>query len=62
MVSTQSTDTVSNNPYIVEDEFHMVWDFDKEAEGEIHVPHASATPVAPARPGIPLHTHLLNLR
>ena len=55
MVSGQSTDTVTSNPYIVEDEFHVVWDFDKEAEGEIHVPHASSASAAPSRPGIHLN-------
>ena len=51
MVSSQSGDTPANNPYIVEDEFHVVWDFDKEAEGETHVSHTSTVPTAPSKPG-----------
>ncbi len=43
MGSSKSLDTNSVHPYIIEDEFHVSWDFDKEAEGEIHVPHASST-------------------
>ena len=48
VVSSQS-DTLANNPYIVEDEFHVVWDFDKEAEGETHVSHTSAGPSKPGK-------------
>ena len=51
MVSAQSLDASSNNPYIVEDEFHVVWDFDKEAEGETHVSHTATVPSAPSKPG-----------
>ena len=51
MVSSQSGDTPSSNPYIVEDEFHVVWDFDKEAEGETHVSHTSTVPTTLAKPG-----------
>ena len=51
MVSSQSSDNAMNNPYIVEDEFHVVWDFDKEAENETHVAHATSAPPAPVKPG-----------
>ena len=50
MVSAQSTDSGSSQ-HVVEDEFHVTWDFDLEAQGEVHVPHASAVAPPAAKPG-----------